>query len=269
MARPGAVVAALEKAGGRSLAPRSGWGTVSPVTAEMYSTGYRNAYGFLPRPPLTFSDAAFGPMPPIQPIPVNEPPAGALFADPRWWEYRVGWNLPTPPGSEGLKLASFDQLRSFAEKYSTARACINVRCQEIRGLEWDITLTTDAAKAYRNDRAAMRDFGERKAKLRKFFNCPDPDFWTFDAFLQALLEEIFVYDALCLVFRPKYGASFGMGNRGLLGSDLDSLRLVSGPTIRPLVDVLGGKPAPPAPAYLAAVPLWRAAQRLPDDYPRR
>ena len=250
MARPGAVVAALAKAGGRAPVPRSGWGTVAPVTPELYApNSYRSAYAFLPRLPQTFSNAAFGPMPPIQPIPVDEAPPGARFPDPRWWQYRVGWNLPTPPGTEGLKLASFDQLRTLAQKYSTARACIMLREQEIRGLEWDITLTTDAAKAYRNDRAAMRDFGERKAKLRRFFRCPDPDFWTFDAFLNALLEEIFVYDALCLVFRPKYGASFGMGNRGVLGSDLDSLRLVSGPTIRPLVDILGGKPTPPNPAY--------------------
>jgi hypothetical protein len=100
----------------------------------------------------------------------------------------------------------------------------------------------------------MRDFGERAALATRFFKHPDPNYWSFSTWLDALLEEIFVYDALTLIFRPKYGKGLG---RGLLGSDLDSIRLISGTTVRPLLDMHGGKPAPPAPAYLAAVPLWR------------
>jgi 8-oxo-dGTP pyrophosphatase MutT (NUDIX family) len=121
--------------------------------------------------------------------------------------------------------------------------------EEIRGLEWKIDLTTDAAKAYRDDLGKRKELGEKIGKFTRFFRRPDPDFWNFDSFLNAFLEEIFVYDALSIIFRPKFGASFGMGGRGLLGSDLDSLRLISGPTIRPLIDLHGGKPVPPAPAY--------------------
>lgn len=255
MTRAGAIVRALKSAPGGArptYAPQSnGMGRISPIQAEMsLNNSYANTYGpFLPRPSRTFTDGAFAPMSPIQPVPVDEPAPGARFPDPRWWQYRTSWNLPTPPGTEGLKLASFDQLRTLAQRYSVARACIDLRQQEIRGLRWQVTLTSDAAKAYQGDTVAMRDFGERKAKATKFFRRPDPDFWTFDSFLNALLEEIFVYDALALVFRPKYGASFGMGGRGLLGSDLDSLNLVSGPTIRPLIDMHGGHPRPPAPAY--------------------
>jgi len=188
-------------------------GRISPIQAEMYlNNSYANTYGpFLPRPSRTFTDGAFAPMSPIQPVPVDEPPPGGTFPDPRWWQYRTSWNLPTPPGTEGLKLASFDQLYTLANRYSVARQCIELRKDEIRGLNWEITLTTDAARAYRDDTAAMRDFGERKAQATKFFNHPDPDFWCFTSFLDALLEEIFVYDALAVVFRLKYGASFGMG----------------------------------------------------------
>ena len=177
-------------------------------------------------PSRVFTDGAFGPDAPIQPVPVDEPPPGGQFPDPRWWQYRTGWNLPTQPGSEGLKLASFDQLYTLANRYSVARACIELRKEEIRGLEWEIQLTTQAAKAYQGDSKAMRDFGERAAEATRFFKNPDPDYWNFGSFLDAVLEEIFVYDALCLVFRPKYGKGLG---RGLLGSDLDSIRLVSGP----------------------------------------
>jgi 8-oxo-dGTP pyrophosphatase MutT (NUDIX family) len=218
----------------------SGMGRISPVQADAYfQNPYANTYGpFLPRPSRTFTDGAFAPFSPIQPVPVDEPPPGGQFADPRWWQYRVGWNLPTQPGTEGLKLASFDQLYTLANRYSVARACIELRKEEIRGLEWEITLTTDAAKAYQGDRKAMRDFGERKAEVTKFFKHPDPDYWSFSSFLDALLEEIFVYDALSVIFRPKYGASFGMGGRGLLGSDLDSINLVSGPCYSDDTEVL-------------------------------
>ena len=37
--------------------------------------------------------------------------------------------------------------------------------------------------------------------------------------------------------------------RGLLGSDLDCLELIDGPTIRPLVGLHGETPRPPAPGY--------------------
>ena len=261
MARTRAIVAALKSIPGGTLSPQSsGMGRISPVIAEMlYQNPQASTYGpFLPRPPRTFSDGAFGPMAPVQPYPIDLVPAGGEYPDQRLWQYRVGWNLPTPPGTEGLKLASFDQLRTLAQKYSVARACIELRQQEIRGLAWDITMTSDAAKAYKGDAALNKDFGKRKAEAMKFFRSPDPDFWNFDSFLNAMLEEIFVYDALSIVFRPKYGARIpGMQGRGLLGSDLDCLQLVSGPTIRPLVGMHGEHPRPPAPAfqqYLYGVP---------------
>ena len=253
MSRTSGVLAAMKAVPGgarHTPAPQSGgWGSLNPVAANaLYGNPYsQSGYGpFLPRPSRTFADGAFGPMSPIQPVPVDEPAAPGGFPDPRLWQYRVGWNLPTPPGTEGLKLASFQQLQTIAEKYSVARRCIQLRREEIQGLNWSIEMTTQAAMAYQGDHKAARDFGERAAKATKFFQHPDPDYWNFKSWLGALLEEIFVFDALCLVFRPKYGKGLG---RGLLGSDLDSLNLVSGPTIRPLLDMHGGKPRPPAPAY--------------------
>jgi 8-oxo-dGTP pyrophosphatase MutT (NUDIX family) len=254
MVSKAAVAAAMKAVPGTrgSIAPQaSGMGRISPVASEMYfNNPYRNTYGpFLPRNPEIFSDGAFGPMPPIQPVPVDQPPAGGLFPDPRWWQYTQGWNLPTPPGTEGLKLASFDQLKTLSEKYSVARACISLRIDEILGLGWEIGLTKEAAKAYQGDHHANREAGEKIGVLTKFFRRPDPNYLTFNSFMAACLEEVFVYDALALIMRPKFGEQFGMGGRGLLGSQLDSIRLVSGPTIRPLLDLHGGHPTPPNPAF--------------------
>jgi hypothetical protein len=217
-----------------------------------YSTdpggGYAASYGpFLPRPSEEFTAGAFAPFSPILPVPLDSPPPGAERPQPRRWQYRVGYNLPIgQPGDDGYKLASFGTLKTLSELYSILRRCIQIRKSEIRALDWDIVLTKDAAKAYRGDKKAMRDFGERRAKAMKFFKRPDPNYFTFGSWLDAMLDQVFVYDALSLYMSPKKGR--GMG-RGLLGSDLDSLWLLDGASIRPLMGMHGETPAPPAVAY--------------------
>ena len=231
------------------------WGSRASAMANHYggstNAGWAAAYGQpapgLPRPPEIFTDGAFGPQNPILPVPINEPPPGSDFAEPRLFEQEVGWNLPVgQPGSEGIKLADFSTLKTLADLYSVARACIQLRKNEIRGIEWNILPTRDASKAMRGAPNLARSFGARRSEAVRFFKRPDPDFFNWASFLDALCEEVFVYDALSLLIRPKW--SKGRGS-GLLGSDLDSLALLSGPTIRPLLGLHGEKPRPPAPAY--------------------
>lgn len=224
------------------------FGAVSPVAMQnQVDNGYAYTYGsFLPRPPETFTQGAFGPFSPILPVPVDTPTESGR-AEPRREQYEVGWDLPVgEPGTEGIKLATFPTLRTLADLYSVARACIQTRKSEVRGLEWDIMPTADAAKANKGNEKWFRDFGQRRAQAMKFFRRPDPDYFSWNTFIDAFLEEIFVFDALSLYLRPKRGK--GM-RKGLLGSDLDSLELLSGPTIRPLYGIHGEFPRPPAPAY--------------------
>ena len=223
----------------------------SSGTSGDYNSGWAAAYGQpspgLIRPPSVFTDGAFGPLNPILPVPVNVPPEGSDYPDPRLFETQVGWNLPVgTPGSEGLKMADFATLKTLADLYSVARACIQLRKSEIRGIEWDILPTRDASKAMRNSPSLAKSFGARRSEAIKFFKQPDPDYFSWSSFLDALSEEVFVYDALSLLIRPKWAKGRGAG---LLGSDLDSISLISGPTIRPLLDIHGGRPRPPAPAY--------------------
>lgn len=229
------------------------FGSISPLSAELDAGAgggsWANTYGgFLPRPMPTYTQGAFGPFSPILPVPVDAPPdADTPRAEPRREEYQVGWNLPVgQPGTEGIKMADFNTLRTLADLYSVARSCIQLRKSEIRGLEWDIVPTSDAAKAMRGDHSQMKDFGERRAKAIKFFRHPDPDYYSWNTWIDAVLEEIFVFDALSILLRPKWAKGKG---KGLLGSDLDSLALINGPTIRPLYDIHGSYPRPPAPAY--------------------
>ncbi len=230
-------------------------GQVSPLAAQLANEGgYARSYGpFLPRPTDAFTAGAFGPFSPILPVPVDSPPPGLDRPEARRWQFPVGWNLPTgQPGDEGLKLASFEQLRRLADVYSVARAAIEFRKNQVRGIEWDIIPTPDAAKAYQNQPAKMAEFGKRQAKAKKFFSQPDKDYLSYSTWIGAVLEDVFVYDALSLLIRPTR-----MRGKGVLGGNMDSLMTVTGSTIRPLVDLHGGTPRPPAPAfqqYLYGVP---------------
>jgi hypothetical protein len=258
VARPGSVISALKAMPGGARPTASPqmpgapyMGNYSPLVQQIMGDqgqGWGSAYGgFLMRPPMTFTQGAFGPMSPVLPVPVDQPPEGTDRPEPRRFEYEVGWNLPVgQPGSEGMKLAPFSSLKTLSELYSVARTCIQLRKSEIRGLDWDIVPTQSATKAYQGDRDAMRDFGERVAKAKKFFRHPDPEFFSFSSWLDAMLEQVFVYDALTLLIRPTWGKGLG---RGVLGTDLDSVELINGATIRPLLDLHGATPRPPAPAY--------------------
>lgn len=166
------------------------------------------------------------------------------------------------PGSEGLKLASFGNLRGYADLYSVARACIEVRKQEILGIEWDIVLTDEAKTRLRRTatpdpqarerpttKAAKQlndpdDFADLRDQLLKFFKRPDPNYENFQSWLSALLEEVLVVDALSLYLHPAR-----MPGKGVMGTDLAAMALLDGTTIRPLLNTYGGKPHPPNPAY--------------------
>src|SRR5215472_924966 len=117
-------------------------GQISPMAASLANegAGYTRLYGpFLPRPTQAFTEGAFSPFSPILPVGVDAPPPDAERPEPRRYQYDVGWNLPTgQPGTEGLKLASFQTLQKLADVYSVCRACIEYRKNQVRGIDWDI-----------------------------------------------------------------------------------------------------------------------------------
>lgn len=218
----------------------------SPLISSYQQWSQGRPYGIgLPRDPGTFLAGAFGPLTPIEPVGIDAPDPDTGRPEPRRYTYQVGWNMPVgEPGSEGLKLAPFATLRSLADQYSVARACINVRKQEILGLEWDIMPTREAEKKMRGQASRHKDFQQRRAEAVAFFQNPDPGKYRgYSAWLSAVLEEIFVIDALTLYVQPTRKKG-----RGLLGSDLGALCLIDGTTARPLLDIQGGTPQPPNPA---------------------
>jgi Phage portal protein len=222
--------------------------TVQPNALTSYgafaagSGSYGNS---LPRDASIFTNGSFGPLNPIQPVGIDVPDPESGRSAPRRMQYPVGWNMPVgQPGTEGLKLVSFANLRMYADAYSVVRACIQVRKEEILGLDWDIVPTDEAQREMRLDAAAHQDFQERRAKALDFFKRPDPNYHDFTGWLGAVLEDVFVVDALSIYLHPSR-----VEGKGLLGSNLAALEVLDGTTIRPLLDIRGGTPRPPSPAY--------------------
>ncbi len=218
----------------------------SPLISSYQQWTQGRPYGIgLPRDPGTFLAGAFGPLTPIEPVGIDAPDPTTGRPEPRRYTYQPGWNMPVgQPGDEGLKLAPFVTLRMLADQYSVARACINVRKQEILGLEWDILPTRQAEKKMRGQPSLHKSFQQRRAEAVAFFQNPDPGKYRgYSAWLSAVLEEVFVIDALTLYVQPTRKKG-----KGLLGSDLAALCLIDGSTARPLLDIQGGTPQPPNPA---------------------
>lgn len=218
---------------------------MSPLVQSYQEWTFGRPYGdALPRQWLDFLSGAFGPLAPMLPVAIDVPEESGR-PEPRRFQYNVGWNIPIgTPGSEGLKLASFATLRYLADVASVVRACIRVRQEEILGLDWDIALTKDAQLSVQDDAEAMSKYQRRRDEALAFFKRPDPNYPSFQSWLGALLEELFVVDAVSLYIHPPR-----VQGKGLFGSNLAALDLLDGTTIRPLLDVRGGIPQPPNVAY--------------------
>ncbi len=209
-----------------------------------FTAGRTGTQAGLPREWIDFLSGAFGPLEPLVPAQLDEP-GDTGRAMPRRWQYPVGWNLPVGiPGSEGLKLASFQALRRYPDMYSVLRACLDVRKEEMLGLAWDIGPTEEAMKQLRGQKSALSALADDIAEAKAFFSNPDPNYAGYQGWFSAALEDIFVTDNLSIYLHPTRKSG-----KGPFGSDLAALDLISGDTIRPVIDIRGGRPRPPAPAY--------------------
>ena len=237
---------------------------ISPLVGSygQWVAGRQLAPG-LPRPMSDFLAGAFGPLSPITPMPIDTPEDSGR-AGPRRLQYPVGWNLPVgQPGTEGYKLAPFSVLYKYADIYSVGRACINIRRDEMAGLSWDIGATADAQAVTKGDKGAVKDQRERAQKIVKWFKKIDSNYYGFQNWFTACLEQQIVIDALSLYLAPTR-----VNGKGLFGSDLAEAQLLDGSTIRPLYDLSGAKPRPPAPAYqqyLYGVPRSEYIAIMNDD----
>ena len=199
----------------------------------------------LPRDPRVFlsqMDPNF-PQPPTGLDP-RGPGNGPL---PRLSQYPLNWNLPSAPGT--YKMVPFKLMRNVVDMSHVARRCIDIRQQEIADVEWEVAPKEEERgqfKVFPDKKAGLFDQWRTQRKaLQAFWERPDPvRGLRYDQWIRMAVEEILVTDSLSIFEQSTWGPT-----GGVLGSDVYALTIIDGTTIKPLLDIRGGPPAPPNPAY--------------------
>ena len=199
--------------------------------------------------PRFIPEALFGPGIPVPPGPIDPPDPATGRPAPRQYQYPVSWNLPGITG----KLIPWQVLRDAAD-VGLIRRCIEVRKQQLTGLDWDIGVRKTAIEAERQNEkradagkkssrseieGAMRDrLRPDIERIRQFWRRPDrQNGYNFAEWLGNVLEELLVLDALAIY--PRHTK----------GGQLYGFEVLDGSTIKPLLDNRGMRPSPPNAAY--------------------
>lgn len=159
---------------------------------------------------------------PFSPGKPLEPYAG-YDGDARLFNYTVGQNISTRPRTNRIP---FETLKGIIDAYDVAQICIRHLINDVRTLPV-LFKPLDGTKD---------DVSADIAAARAFWRKPDKRL-PYKAWVAKLLNEVLRYDA---------GVLYRQRTRD---GSLHALKVVSGPTIAPLIDYYGDIPEPPAPAY--------------------
>ena len=166
------------------------------------------------------STVGFGPGEPIRPSSPAEPP--------RRSDYDIARNTQMSPRQEENRAVTYTQMRMLSRIDGVLRTIIEKRKDEIKALEWDITIRPE----YNNG----GDFSSDIKAAHKFWEKPDLEY-TFDQWLGMVLEDLFVVDAPAV-----------HKERDRLGR-FRALQVVDGTTFKVLINDAGRVPNPPQLAY--------------------
>jgi len=165
--------------------------------------------------------------------------------EPRLFQYQPGTNLMMIPRM-GYNSLPFATLRAMAGACKEIRINIEHIKRIMRGVDWDI-IPNDKKKTVVGGKTYVAT--PETESVKKFFQRPD-GINPFDAWLNMVLEEVLVTDAL--TFWPVQER----------GRELQAVEVIDGTTIKPLLDMRGATPRPPMPAYLQII--WGTPQ---SSYP--
>lgn len=203
------------------------------IASQQY--GYGSTTG-LPRNPLLAS-VPFAPGMPLFPGAINPLRADGR-PDPRRFEYLVAQNINITEN----RLVPFKTLRAAADQIDILRRCIEVRKAKLTSLDWDIVISDSAserlvAEGGGNHTRAMAEarkkYSEEIARIRKFWETPDPqNGLSFVDWLAMAVEEIDVLDA------------WAIWPQTTVKGDIRGLQILDGATIKPLLDDRGMRPEP-------------------------
>lgn len=145
------------------------------------------------------------------------------------WGYRYPYGINLSIRPRGTEALSFANLRGIAKNCEMIRLAIQLKKEQIRGLDWDITVRPGF------DSKALE--GRRK-QIKGFFRKPDPlNDLNFNDFVSQHLEDLLVLDAGVLWWiKDRAGRTIGCSS-------------VDGATIRPILTDQGYVPPANEPAY--------------------
>lgn len=126
----------------------------------------------------------------------------------------------------------FAVLRRFSVTHEISRAAINYRKRQLSGLDWDIVTEDD-------DQTTIDQTVQ--AELKTFFKGIGGPGIKYRKFLNKLVEDLLVLDAVAIEKQPT------------LGGALYNLNIIDSSTIRLRVDEAGGTPLAPEIAYIQVI----------------
>lgn len=167
--------------------------------------------------PMPPGGSWFGPMQPMS-------PAAQDATEGRAFDYPVGYNLRITPRAG--ELTSFAMLRAFADSYDLLRLVIETRKDQVQSYSWNI-VGVDPKK---------EPSDARIEEITNLVKRPDREH-SFKDWIRALLEDLFVLDAVAMYPRKTQGGQFY------------AIELIDAATIKRVIDEQGRTPMPPFPAY--------------------
>lgn len=189
-----------------------------------------------------YSNVTFGPGIPLIPAPLD-PLLPSGRPAPRRSEYRVSENLQVTD----TRRVPWKVLRDVADNVTIVRSCIETCKSAITGLDWSFGVDSSKARALAkradtSSHAVIADLQDKFAddieRGHTWWQKPDRvSNWTFTEWLNALLEDELVYDAVALY--PHL----------TMGGDLYALEIIDSSTIKPILDHRGATPQPPFTAF--------------------
>jgi len=161
-------------------------------------------------------------MPPGEPL----APYERDMANTRKWDYPSSYNIQFMPRAG---LTGFDVLQAMAA-WDPVRYCIEAKKNKIRGREWAIV-------PIEAERDKIDKYQDKMEALTKYWMKPNGRD-SFAIWIAAFLEDSYLYDAATIARWPTRD-----------GKGVAAHEVLSGRTIKPLIDVTGRPPAPPYPAF--------------------
>ena len=170
----------------------------------------------------------FSPGQPLAP----SPGLSGAHGDPRQFAYPAGYNIAQRP--RATEQTSFEQLRTLAALFDGISLCERVYFDLLGRLE--LRLVPRAEVLAEGEDGTGYRWREAARRVSAFLESPDRS-QDLRAWLVAFVRDLLEIDAVAIYTRQTRGGA------------LDAFLLIAGETIKPLLDLSGRAPRPPAPAY--------------------